>query len=86
MESTAAPGAEASVPRVVCGILRAMTYNFDPDRWFDNEMAAIEAKKARGDLGDEEFDKEKERLVDEYEKMLERLEIQANYANEDREG
>ena len=59
-----------------------MTYNFDPDRWFDNEMAAIEARKARGDLDDEAFEREKDRLVDEYEKMLERLEIQANYANE----
>ena len=33
-----------------------MTYNFDPDRWFDNQRAALEARLARGEIGPEAFD------------------------------
>ena len=58
-----------------------MTYNFDPDRWFDNEMAALDARRARDRLSDEEYKDENERIVNEYEKMLDRLEMQADYSS-----
>jgi hypothetical protein len=58
-----------------------MTYNFDPERWFDNEMAALEARLKNGEIDDAEFAAEKERLVDEYEKMLARLDIRHDYSS-----
>ncbi len=30
-----------------------MTYNFDPDRWYENQRLALDAKRDRGDLTDE---------------------------------
>ena len=57
-----------------------MTYNFDPERWFDNEMAALEAKRALGKLGEDEFENAKAELVNKYEEMLERLDIQYDYS------
>ena len=59
-----------------------MTYNFDPDRWFDNELAALEARRVKGDVDDEQFAAEHSRLVDEYEKMLDRLDIRHEYSDE----
>ena len=56
-----------------------MTYNFDPDRWFDNELAALESQRARGEIDQELFELEHEKLVDKYEQMLERLDIRFDY-------
>ncbi len=58
-----------------------MTYNFDPDRWFDNEMAALDARRTRDKLSEEDYKVENERVVNEYEKMLDRLEMQADYSS-----
>jgi hypothetical protein len=32
-----------------------MTYNFDPERWFEREQTVLEMKRQRGDLSEEEF-------------------------------
>ncbi len=61
-----------------------MTYNFDPDRWFDNELAALEGRRVKGDVSDSEFAAEHSRLVDEYEKMLDRLDIRHEYSDEEK--
>jgi len=58
-----------------------MTYNFDPDRWFDNKLSGLELKLKRNEISREEFDKEHKKLEDEYEEMIRRLDIQASYAN-----
>lgn len=44
-----------------------MTYNFDPDRWYDNEYDNLRRKLKAGQLTSEEF----ERLADElYQRYL----------------
>lgn len=30
-----------------------MTYNFDPERWWEREFALLQARHARGELDDE---------------------------------
>ena len=50
-----------------------MTYNFDPDRWYDNELAALEAAHRTGQLSDTEFERHKDRLMDRYDDMVARL-------------
>ena len=50
-----------------------MTYNFDPDRWYENHRALLEAKKAAGDLDDKSFDEAVDTLDREYDAMVVRL-------------
>jgi hypothetical protein len=50
-----------------------MTYNFDPERWLDTHRAAAEARKARGEIDDEEFRAELLDLDRRYEEMVARL-------------
>ena len=50
-----------------------MTYNFDPDRWYDNERKALDARLQNGDIGENEFQAHSEALQLRYEQMLERL-------------
>ena len=50
-----------------------MTYNFDPERWYDNEIAALEVLHKIGDLSDKEFEQACADLLDRYEEMLTRL-------------
>ena len=58
-----------------------MTYNFDPDRWFDIEKAALEARRRKGELDDAAFDEALRALADRYEEMLARLDIRYDYGN-----
>jgi len=32
-----------------------MTYNFDPDKWYDNELFMIQAKLKKDELTQEEY-------------------------------
>ena len=32
-----------------------MTYNFDPERWYDNESAFLNRKRRLGEISDEEY-------------------------------
>lgn len=50
-----------------------MTYNFDPDRWYENEYDAIKGRRDRGKLSDAEFKAAVDRLLLRYEEMTARL-------------
>ncbi len=50
-----------------------MTYNFDPERWYENEYAALEALHKKGALTGDEFEKACSDLLDRYEEMVSRL-------------
>ncbi len=52
---------------------RPMTYNFDPDRWYDNERAVLEERKRRGELNEDAFAQALSDLDRRYEEMLDRL-------------
>jgi hypothetical protein len=50
-----------------------MTYNFDADRWYENQRALLEQRRATGEITEAEFDEQLERLGERYDAMLERL-------------
>lgn len=50
-----------------------MTYNFDPDRWLDNELAALEFEFKTGSVDDSDYEKHKDKLMDRYDDMVTRL-------------
>jgi hypothetical protein len=50
-----------------------VTYNFDPDRWYDNELAALESAYRAGQLISAEFERQKDKLMDRYDDMVTRL-------------
>jgi hypothetical protein len=50
-----------------------MTYNFDPDRWYDNERAALENKRKTGELTGKQFQLALDELDHRYEEMVDRL-------------
>jgi len=50
-----------------------MTYNFDPDRWYESHRAALEGRRERGELEERDFTAELEDLERRYEEMLDRL-------------
>lgn len=56
-----------------------MTYNFDPERWYEIERAAVEARYQRREIDDAERQRELERLLQRYEELLERLNIRHDY-------
>ncbi len=50
-----------------------MTYNFDPERWYESHRAALEGRRDRGEIGEREFTAELRDLERRYEEMLDRL-------------
>lgn len=50
-----------------------MTYNFDPERWYENEYAVLKAQHMIGELTEPEFEKACSDLLDRYDEMLSRL-------------
>lgn len=50
-----------------------MTYNFDPERWYENQRALLEARRRGGELDDEGFVRALAELEDKYDEMLRRL-------------
>jgi N12 class adenine-specific DNA methylase len=50
-----------------------MTYNFDPDRWYENELAALEREREAGCLNRSDYEKCKDQLMDRYDAMMQRL-------------
>ncbi len=50
-----------------------MTYNFDPDRWYENQLALLQHRRATGELAAEEFERELARLEERYDQMQHRL-------------
>ena len=60
-----------------------MTYNFDPDRWYENERLAIDEKLRSGKLNAREFDEAMEELERRYDEMVERLDGTYQIPNQD---
>ncbi len=50
-----------------------MTYNFDPDKWYENHRRLLLARRERGELDEREFADALEELERRYEEMLARL-------------
>jgi hypothetical protein len=50
-----------------------VTYNFDPERWYDNERLAIEGDFQSGKLNAREYQAAIDDLDDRYDEMVDRL-------------
>mgnify|MGYP001818674408 CR=1 FL=1 len=50
-----------------------MTYNFDPDRWYENELTHLEDRHRGGDLDTVGFEKACADLERRYDEMCRRL-------------
>ncbi|MBT3387348.1 MAG: hypothetical protein HN417_05415 [Desulfobacula sp.] len=50
-----------------------MTYNFDPDKWYDNELFLIHSKLKIGKITQNEYDQAVEVLDKKQEEMWKRL-------------
>lgn len=50
-----------------------MTYNFDPERWHENEYSALEILYKNGNITESEFQEQCSNLQKLYEEMLSRL-------------
>jgi hypothetical protein len=50
-----------------------MTYNFDPDKWYDNELYLIQSKLKTGEMPQSEYDEAVEILDKKLEEMWARL-------------
>jgi hypothetical protein len=50
-----------------------MTYNFDPDRWYENELFVIQSKVKTGQMTEQEYNEAVEELDQKQKKMWERL-------------
>jgi len=56
-----------------------MTYNFDPERWFEIHKDALDKKRDDGEITLGEYKTRLKELVDEYEKLLQRTDIRHDY-------
>lgn len=50
-----------------------MTYNFDPERWYDDERAILEARFKAGEIDPQEYQDALSDLEQRYDEMLKRL-------------
>ncbi|MEE4114224.1 MAG: hypothetical protein V2I40_15500 [Desulfobacteraceae bacterium] len=50
-----------------------MTYNFDPDRWLDNELAALDVEFKAGGIDASQVERRKDALMNRYDEMVSRL-------------
>jgi hypothetical protein len=50
-----------------------MTYNFDPDRWYENELAIIHSTYKAGEMTMQEYEKAVDVLDRKYKEMWKRL-------------
>jgi cobyric acid synthase len=50
-----------------------MTYNFDPDRWYENELLVIQRNFKAGRMSEKEYNQAIEELDQKLEEMWERL-------------
>ena len=39
-----------------------MTYNFDPDKWYENEIAFLEKRYKSGEISEQEYKEASEKL------------------------
>ena len=50
-----------------------MTYNFDPDRWYDDERGILEARFKAGEINPQEYEDALGKLERRYDEMLKGL-------------
>jgi hypothetical protein len=50
-----------------------MTYNFDPDRWYENERMRVELRKRSGEIDEKQAEEALKALERRYEDMVARL-------------
>jgi hypothetical protein len=50
-----------------------MTYNFDPDRWYDDERGMLEARFKSGEINPQEYEDALGKLDQRYDEMLKDL-------------
>ena len=50
-----------------------MTYNFDPDRWYENQRRLLDHRLSSGEIDESEHRLELDDLDTRYEKMVRRL-------------
>ncbi len=50
-----------------------MTYNFDPDKWYDNELFLIQSRLKTGEIEQNKYDNTVEILDKKLEEMWKRL-------------
>jgi len=50
-----------------------VTYNFDPDRWYENERLAIDERFRSGNINEREYNEAIENLESRYDEMVDRL-------------
>jgi hypothetical protein len=50
-----------------------MTYNFDPDRWYENEYDVLKVRRERGEFAEAEFKAAVDQLLRRYDEMTARL-------------
>jgi hypothetical protein len=50
-----------------------MTYNFDFDRWYENQRRLLDARRASGEVDEETWSKLLEELEARYDEMCRRL-------------
>jgi hypothetical protein len=50
-----------------------MTYNFDPERWYENQRRVLDGKRDRGELTDQEYQAWLDDLERRYEGLTSRL-------------
>ena len=62
------------MPGLRCGRKNEhMTYNFDPDRWYEDERGIIEARFKASEIGAQEYQDALCELDRRYDEMLQRL-------------
>ncbi len=62
-----------------------MTYNFDPDRWYDNQRALLEHRRDSGEISAGQFQAELERLEERYDEIVRRLDRPFELPNRQKE-
>lgn len=50
-----------------------MTYNFDPETWYENQLALLDHQRSKGILDEKNHERAVEKLDGEYDRMLTRL-------------
>jgi hypothetical protein len=60
-----------------------MTYNFDPERWYDIERRHLEQQRAAGLLSERRFSAAFTALQEQYEHMMDRLNSVMGFSGKD---
>ena len=50
-----------------------MTYNFDADRWYEDERGILDARYKAGEIGEQEYETAISELERRYDEMIDRL-------------